>query len=172
MGFTGCVLVGRLAGQELPTDLDGEVLHRADLVHGWQRLTIDARPSRPTTVVRHLAAESGAPALLAIILDSDCADLHAVTPDETHVHTYLHPAVAAEYGAPGAGDPETSTAGLVSWAHAGGLTPQPAGVRAAIEATSTFVEDTLDGLLQALGLDPSTGPHRFQPQVRRRSALR
>ncbi len=92
------------------------------------------------------------PALAAFVLDSDCAAVEGLTPAGIRWEGCLHPEVAEAYGAP---EMPWEIESVLAWSAEAGLAADPGEVGTAIEARTTFAEDTLDGLLVALGV-PAT----------------
>ena len=153
MGYFGRIVVARstrpLAELAAVGDVDvlDEVVHDGD----WRVATLDGDLERGA--LRALVAETGAPALWAYVIDSDTADVTGLTPGGVSWHAYLHAETALRYGAPALADPVEDVVGTaLSWAAAAGLSPAASALGEALAADGTFVEDTLDELLDALGI--------------------
>jgi len=146
MGYFGRITVGRSS-----TAIDGvTVLEVSDLGGGWWWTQYDGNPEGG---LETLVAASGAPALWAYVIDSDCADVEGLTPSGVRWHTYLHPDMAADYDAPPLSEsPEEVLEQVLRWAAEAGLAADADTVRRALGATNVFVEETLEGLVVALGL--------------------
>ncbi|GAA2568904.1 hypothetical protein GCM10010435_48460 [Winogradskya consettensis] len=148
MGYTGRILVAR-TGKPFE---GANLLHEIDLGNGWRwaQLDGDARGA-----LAALVEESGRPALSAYVMDSDVADVEALSPSGSGWHTYLHPDTAAEFGAP---ELEESADEVLmqalAWAAEAGLIPDPEAIRALLTAHNTFAEETLRELVAALGINP------------------
>src|SRR5215218_2304814 len=99
MGYVGRKLIARSSTplSELLGIEPGQVLGELANADGWGSTQLD---NDLRDAVQRLVAETGAPALSAYILDSDTADVEALTPAGVSWHVYLHAATAREYGAP------------------------------------------------------------------------
>ncbi|GAA2525861.1 hypothetical protein [Winogradskya humida] len=159
MGYTGRILVARtgkpfedgnlLGGGNLFEG--GSLLDEIDLGSGWRwaQLDGDARGA-----LAALVAETGMPALWAYVMDSDVADVEALSPSGGGWHTYLHPDTAAEFGAPELDQSADEVLmRALAWSAEAGLVPDPEAVRALLTAHNTFAEETLGELLAALGIN-------------------
>jgi hypothetical protein len=154
MGFTGWVVVAR-ADQPLSQlgILEDEVLQEETLRDGWRSATLDGAGGKPMAILQALVAQTGAPALYAFFMDSDVADVSALTPQGVRWKTYLHEDAAMEYGAPPLAHPVQETVSLaVTWSSEAGLTPSPEAINAALTGHNVFAEESFDELLKALGL--------------------
>ncbi|GAA3340052.1 hypothetical protein GCM10020358_26160 [Amorphoplanes nipponensis] len=155
MGYSGHVLIAR---GERPLSESGvlapvQVLHESGYAGGWQRAQLDG--DLPGALDA-LLAQTGAPALVAYIMDSDLADVSAASPGGVRWRAYLHQETAEDYGAPALpqSTDEVVTQAL-AWAAEAGLAPDREAVRAALLAGHTFAEETLDELVEALGIGPA-----------------
>jgi hypothetical protein len=97
--------------------------------------------------------DTGEPALVAYVMDSDAAHVDGLGPAGVRWTVYLHPDLAAAFGAPSL----SQSAGeaveqALAWSAEAGLTADPAGVRTALSTRNTFVEEALTQLLTALGI--------------------
>lgn len=150
MGYSGRVVLAR--GERWAGDAD--VLSRTVFDGGWAAVTFDGDPRLP---LAGLVTLTGAPVLSAFVMDSDCADVMAASPNGASWHTYLHEDTALWYGAP---ELDQSAAEVVevaaAWAAEAGLTPDRGALAAALDGGEVFVEDTLDSLFAALGLVAKT----------------
>jgi hypothetical protein len=152
MGYTGRVLVARTrrSFDGSPIVAGAELLHERELGDGWWWAQFDGDPDG---ALRALVSETGAPVVSAFVIDSDCADVQGSTPSGVHWRTYLHPSTAQSYGAPAL--PQSTDQVIehaIAWSVEAGRTADPDGLREVLEARSDFAEDTLDDLLQALGV--------------------
>jgi hypothetical protein len=120
---------------------------------GWQVYHVDGAEPDLTAAVQALAAGTGAPAIAAYVLDSDCAIVRAATPDGVRWSAVLNPERAAEYGAP-ASSPDDVLARAVTWAQAARLDHNDDLLRQSVTSESTFAEDQVLALLEAF--TPST----------------
>jgi hypothetical protein len=109
-----------------------------------------------TVAVRALAAGTGAPAIAAYVLDSDCAIVRAATPDGASWSAVLNAERAAEYGAP-ASSPDDVLARAVTWDRAARLDHDDELIRRSVTSESTFAEDQFLALLEAF-TPSTTGP--------------
>src|SRR3982751_955369 len=97
MGYTGRILVARSPRPLSELAAVDEVLDEATYRGEWRSAQLDGDlPGALPTLV----AETGAPALSAFILDSDVADVEALSPGGVAWHVYLHGETAQSYGAP------------------------------------------------------------------------
>ncbi|GAB2624922.1 hypothetical protein Aab01nite_18850 [Paractinoplanes abujensis] len=148
MGFSGRILVARISEPYQGGDV--AVLWEDERAHGWRWVQLDGDVPG---ALEEVVAASGAPAIAAYVLDSDVADVEALTPSGRRFHTYLHPRTAAQFGAPALSQsPDEVLAAALGWSAEAGLVAEPAAVRAALEAHSVQAEDTLAGLIEALGI--------------------
>jgi hypothetical protein len=156
VGYSGYLVLGRAGGTlaDLPAvSAFGENLgDGARLEDGWQLLQVDAEEPDPDSAVAALVAATGHPALVAYVLDSDCAVVKASGPDGSRWSATLNPVVAEDYGAPPTGDLDTTVAAARAWSAAAGLTPSEADLRAALSEDATFAEDLCSRLLVGLGI--------------------
>jgi len=155
MGYTGRILVARSPRplSELAAVEADAVLHETTARGDWRSARLDGDLSEAAET---LVAETGAPALTAFILDSDIADVEALTPAGVAWHVYLHEATARGYGAPELPHTVDEVTGLaLAWSAEAGLTADPAAVRTALGAKNVFAEETFDELLVALGVSDS-----------------
>lgn len=162
MGFWGCLTVMR--GDDQPTGRwngPPELVARfaaqdppVPLGPGWYLLRSGGEPGDLDTEAAAMAAATAAPALIAFVLDSDCAVVHAATPRGLRWSAVLNPDLAEDYGAPPATPVDAAVAGAVAWASEAGLVADPGVLRAAMTDSDTFVEDLFDRLLRGLGLSP------------------
>jgi hypothetical protein len=155
MGYTGRILLARtgrsLAGS--PALGGADILDETEHGDGWWRAQLEGDPRG---AVAAPVTATGAPAVSAYVLDSDCADVEGRGPGGAHWHTYLHPETAAEFGAPDLDQPaDEVTRQAVAWSAEAGLTADAEAVRAVLGVHQVFVEDTLVDLLDALGVPRS-----------------
>lgn len=144
MGFTGRVVLAK--GDDWAGA--GQELSREEFDGGWVAVSFAGDPGLP---LKALVERTGAPALSAMVVDSDCADVTAATPGGLDWRAYLHETIALGYGAPEIERPAESS--VAAWAAEAGLAPERAAIAEALDARETFVEDTLHALFGALGLN-------------------
>ncbi|MEU5219983.1 hypothetical protein AB0G79_27855 [Streptomyces sp. NPDC020807] len=154
MGFSGTFLVARAdrpltelaavrAWEAVPTwwARDGD----------WQLLRAYPLSDPPSSLLR----ETGAPALVAHVVDSDFATIQAATPDGAPSwQCALPPGTARDYGLPEEwiGDPTEVTARATAWCRQAGVAPDPEALRAALTARADpLAEDLVLTLVDALG---------------------
>ncbi|MFG1605669.1 hypothetical protein [Actinoplanes sp. NPDC049265] len=146
MGYFGRILVG----QGIEPVPGVTVLDERELGGGWRWWQCDGDLPGGLDA---LVGRSGAPALWAYIVDSDLADVEALTPSGLRFRTYLHPEMAESYDAPPlAQSPEEVLDLARRWAAEAGLTPDDVALRSVLEAENTFAEATLGELVVALGI--------------------
>jgi hypothetical protein len=149
MGYSGGIYVAKA---ERPAAL-GElgVLWEKSFAGGWHELQFEGFPD--SALLPDVVTDTGTPALVAYVMDSDAAHVDGLSPDGVRWTVYLHPDVAAAFGAPSlAQSADEAVEQALAWSAEAGLTADPAGVRAALRARNTFVEETLSELLTALGI--------------------
>jgi hypothetical protein len=148
MGYTGRILVARTGGAYAGGDVP--VLWEDERGDGWRWIQLDGDARG---ALSDLVTATGMPVIAAFILDSDVADVEGLTPAGRGWHTYLHPHIAEEFGAPEL--PQSADevlAAALDWSAAAGLTADPGAVRGALEAQGVEVEDVLSDLVKALGV--------------------
>ena len=158
MGYSGRIVVARTEQRLAEVEaLRGiAVLDEKTYGDGWQSVQLDGDLR---TATHALVAQTQAPALSAYILDSDLADVSALTPGGVQWRAYLHEDAALELGAL-----ELDTARdevvrrALAWSAEAGLQASQAGLLAALDAHDTFAEETFDELLAALGLTIGSSP--------------
>jgi hypothetical protein len=154
MGFSGRIVVAR-ADKPLSElgILEGEVLEEETLRDGFRSVTLGGSPGRPEAVLKALVGHTAAPAIWAFVMDSDMADVSALTPQGVQWKTYLHEEAALEFGAPPLEHPvEEIARRAAAWSEEAGLTSSPDAITGALTADNVFVEETFSELLSALGL--------------------
>ncbi|MET8152374.1 hypothetical protein ACIBSW_01800 [Actinoplanes sp. NPDC049668] len=130
--------------------LGAEVLHEREFGAGWWSVQLDGDSPG---ALKGLVAATGAPAVSAFVLDSDCAEVEGLSPAGVSWRTYLHRDTAEGYGAPALEQSdEEITRQALAWSAEAGLAADPGALRDAFEATNVFAEETLDELLAALGI--------------------
>lgn len=148
MGFSGHIIVAR-TGSAYSGDA-APVLWEHERSDGWWWIQFDGDAPG---VLSELVSATGQPAITASVLDSDVAEVEALTPAGQSWRAYLHPDTAAAYEAPPL--PQTLdqiVESAIEWSAAAGLTPDAPAVRETLEATSTMVEDLFAELADALGV--------------------
>ncbi|MQS16151.1 hypothetical protein F7Q99_38745 [Streptomyces kaniharaensis] len=101
-----------------------------------------------------IATETGAPALVMYVHDSDVVSVEAASPGGLTWHCALSPEMARDYDVPEEwiGDPDEVTRQAVAWAEAAGLQPDPVAVRTTLEAEcDPLAEGLVLDLVHALG---------------------
>ncbi|PZF97166.1 hypothetical protein C1I93_12610 [Micromonospora endophytica] len=135
---------------ELPAVRGVAALEESVLRAGWRSAKLDGDPDG---VLPALVADTGAPVLTAYVLDSDLADVQALTPGGLSWRAYLHEETALEYGAPSPPYPRDEVLQrATAWAVEADLTATATALEAALDNQNVFVEDTFAELLDALGL--------------------
>jgi hypothetical protein len=149
VGYTGRILVARTGGG--PYSGGGApALFEDDRGGGWQWIQLDGDAPG---ALSELVAATSAPAISAYVLDSDVADVEALTPSGQRWRTYLHPEVAQSFGAPSLSEtPDEILRAALEWSDEAGLTPDADAVRQALAAHHVEAEDTFDELVGALGV--------------------
>jgi hypothetical protein len=139
---------------------EGDCFHPcADRAGGWRTLQIHrglATDDLPGWL-RGLVAVTGAPALLARVVDSDMCQVWGVAPSGASWTSFLDPVQAAEYDIPVPGPDEVrGNAGRIAgWAAEAGFTADRAALLSALTRRSDpFVEDLFFELVDACGLPP------------------
>jgi hypothetical protein len=149
VGYTGRILVARTGGGAYSGG-GAPALFEDDRGGGWQWIQLDGDPPG---VLNELVAATSAPAISAYVLDSDVADVEALTPSGQRWRTCLHPDVATRYGAPPVSQtPDEVLRAALEWSGQAGLTADAAAVRGALAAHRVEAEDTFDDLVTALGV--------------------
>lgn len=151
MGFSGRIVVARTGG---PYSGDAApVLFEQERAGGWRWIQLDG--SAPE-VLSELVTATNAPAISAYVLDSDLADVEALTPDGHRWRTYLHPEAAERFGAPLLSQTRDEVLqAALAWSRRAGLPANPDAVRDALAAHNVEAEETLDELVTALGVVPA-----------------
>ncbi|MGF1426642.1 hypothetical protein [Kitasatospora sp. LaBMicrA B282] len=101
-----------------------------------------------------IVTETGAPALVMYVHDSDVVAVEAAGPSGLTWHCVLSPEMARDYEVPEEqiGDPDEVTGNAVAWAEEAGLRPDPVAVRATLEAEcDPLAEGLVFDLVHALG---------------------
>lgn len=180
MGFWGSYVVARsaedLAESAPVAALGGEVAFARRRTDGWQVLAVSAAdPLAAAALLPAVIDMTGAPALVASVLDSDFARVSADSPSGTGWAAVLNRSAAAGYGFPvgvddvagleavpdefavefAAPDVAQTAASALRWAAEAGAVADPDAVLAALTAEATFVEDVLAQLGDALGVWPA-----------------
>jgi hypothetical protein len=151
VGFSGHIVIARTGGP-YPGDA-APVLFEQERAGGWRWIQFDG--SAPE-VLSELVTATNAPAVSAYVLDSDLADVEALSPDGERWRTYLHPEVAERFGAPPLSrTPDEVLRAALAWSRQAGLPADPDAVREALAAHNVEAEETLDELVTALGIAPA-----------------
>ena len=124
---------------------------------GWSQFQIAGRTPKLQLAVTDLVAATKGPALVAYVMDSDCAVLEGRSQNGNRWEGILNRKTCA--GMAGSDEDvlamyplDRCVSGAVEWAREAGLTPSEQLVKQALEADETFAEDALNRLLVALGL--------------------
>lgn len=158
MGYWGHLFVAR--SPRRLTDLReidafGQPEDEQELVGEWKLLRIAGNhpPDLQNALAPVVAATRG-PAIVAFVLDSDCAVMNGRTPSGVRWSGVLNRGLATSYdGVLEAYDtPDHGLSGLMQWAQEGGLSPTEGEVKDALNANGTFVEEVIDRLLVTLGI--------------------
>ena len=134
----------------------GQPDHERRLADDWSVLWIGREP--PADFQRALMPIVGAtrrPALVAHVLDSDCAPVAARAPSGLQWTAVLNRATAGasyEGVADGFETADRALAGALRWSREAGLTPGEEVLRRALTDDRTFAEDLFDQLLVGLGI--------------------
>jgi hypothetical protein len=158
MGYWGYLLVAR--SQRSLSRLSevrvfGQPEQEQDLVGDWKLLRVAGNePPDLHTALEPIVAATGAPALLAFVLDSDCAVIRGRGPAGAQWGTVLNRELALSYdGVLEAYDtPDHGLAGAMRWAGEAGLRLPESAVNDALHAKGTVVEEVLDRLLVTFGI--------------------
>ncbi|WP_199510881.1 hypothetical protein [Nucisporomicrobium flavum] len=143
MGYTGRILVAR-------TGPYPGALFEEERAGGWRWIQLDGDVPG---ALGELVAATGTPAVSAFVLDSDVADVEALTPGGQRWRTYLNPDVADRYGAPPLSmPPDEVLRAAVSWAAEAGLSADADAVREALGAHHVEAEEAFEDLITALGV--------------------
>jgi hypothetical protein len=152
MGFWGYVAAARTPDPAALGVAIGAVLSDDDLGGGWRLFQAEGKGD-PGRLARSIAERTGAPALAAFVLDSDCAILAAATGPGEARQIAVNPQLLEDYGPPEDEellDGAEAVAALVAWAEAAGFEPDPDAVAAALDADETFVEEKLTALAEVI----------------------
>lgn len=158
MGFWGSYLIARtdgpLAEHAAVTALGGDIDLTVGTGGGWQVVAVHAAdPTETGGALAALLASTGAPALAAIVADSDFASVTARSPGGADWDTVVNPQGAASYGFPIAPADDAVVAAAAAWAEeAVGSPSDPAALRTALLTENVFAEESLQQLGRALGV--------------------
>ncbi|MDQ6713256.1 MAG: hypothetical protein M3Z28_08735 [Candidatus Dormibacteraeota bacterium] len=158
MGFWGHLLLARdnrPLGTLREARAFGQPEHERRLDRGWSVLWVGREPPDLRSALTPVVAATRAPALVAYVLDSDCAAIEALTPSGLRWTGVLKPATAADsYEAVVAqyDGASTAVAGAIRWSREAGLTPSEADLRKALTDEPDFAEEAFDQLLVGLGV--------------------
>ncbi|KIQ64954.1 hypothetical protein TR51_12805 [Kitasatospora griseola] len=122
---------------------------------GWQTLQIHhGLPGDSLRPFRQLADSTGAPVLIARVMDSDVCEVVGLAPSGARWSTYLDPAMAADYGFP---EPPPGAAGHITrWAAEAGCTADPIALAEVLaKRADSLVDDLIFDLIDACGFPPS-----------------
>lgn len=164
MGFTGDFVLARSDQplRELPMFASGCTDGDLDCVSscwprpgGWQTLQIhhgvrdDSLPA-----FQGLVAATGAPILIANVMDSDVCQVRGLAPSGARWSTFLDPVMAADYGIP---EPSPGTAEYITrWAAEAGFTADADALAYVLtKRAHPFVEDLVHELIDSSGFPPS-----------------
>ncbi|MGW7140839.1 hypothetical protein [Streptomyces xanthophaeus] len=150
MGYWGWIVVakGDSALVEHPAvTADGRVGVLHAYVRGdWREIWLDGGCGRPGAAAQAVARVTGAPAMVVVVADEDCAVLHAAAPAGAPWTGVFQESAALEYEAVPPGYVRArAVSGAMAWAAEAGLTADAAGAEAA------FADGWYTDLLTALG---------------------
>lgn len=163
MGYWGFLIaaksdddLGRLAEQE---PFGGDYLKVEPLGGGWQHAWVAGAEEDPDmhAGISAIANATGAPAIIAYILDSDCGPVVATTPaGDTWTGTLAKSTAMSNYQMPDDGiSPDTATDTLIRWGEVAGLTPHRATLLEALAPDAIGPEHLFTLLLEGLGITPA-----------------
>ncbi|HEY9286867.1 MAG TPA: hypothetical protein VIT43_02475 [Candidatus Dormibacteraeota bacterium] len=133
----------------------GEPEDERRLIEDWSLLRAGHEPPDLRTALASVVQATRMPALVAYVLDSDCAVLEAQTPAGLRWTAVLNRATAeASYEgvADGVLPVDQVMAGAIGWANEAGLKPDQQMLSRALTEQAVFVEDLFDELLVGLGI--------------------
>ncbi|MEY9849714.1 hypothetical protein [Streptacidiphilus sp. MAP5-3] len=122
---------------------------------GWQTVQIHhGVRDYALPAFQNLVAATGAPILIAKVMDSDVCEVRGLAPSGARWSTFLDPVMAAEYDIP---EPPPGAADLIEkWAQEAGFTPDPTRLREVlVKRADPFVEDLIFELIDSCGFPPS-----------------
>ena len=162
VGFWGHLLLARHPGPlgELKeASAFGNPEHERRLEQDWSVLWVGHEPPDLQTALTPVVSATRAPALVAYVLDSDCATIEAQAPSGLRWTGVLKPAMAAD-GYEGVAaqydGANQAVAGAIRWSREAGLTPSEADLRKALTEEPVFAEEAFDQLLIGLGVPGAT----------------
>ncbi|MFJ5921450.1 hypothetical protein ACIQF6_02460 [Kitasatospora sp. NPDC092948] len=121
---------------------------------GWQTLQIHhGLRSDSLQPYRQLVETTGAPVLLANVMDSDVCEVVGLAPSGARWSTMLDPVMAADYGIP---EPEPGAAEHIArWAAEAGFAADPVALAdVLVKRADPFVEELIFDLIDACGFPP------------------
>ncbi|MEY9963470.1 hypothetical protein ABIA33_001503 [Streptacidiphilus sp. MAP12-16] len=122
---------------------------------GWQTLQVHHGVRDDSLAAfQGLVEATGAPILIANVMDSDVCQVRGLDPSGAVWSTFLDPAMAAEYGAP---EPAPGAAEHIQrWAAAAGFSADPRALADVLaKRAHPFVEDLVFELIDSCGFPPS-----------------
>jgi hypothetical protein len=158
VGFWGTFVVGRpstpLADHPLIASLGGEVEPMENDAPGWQSVSVHgADPAASAALLDALVADTGAPALLAVVVDSDFAHIDALATNGARWASLINRECAADYGIQDGRTETDAAADAVVWAASAGITvANPAALAVVLGGDHTFAEEGFADLAGALGV--------------------
>ena len=121
--------------------------------NGWRLHRRDGDGGDLRGAIVALSQASGQPALVAYVIDSDCAQVEAAAPNGATWSAMLNPEVAVEsYEAPEPPDPEVVIEAASAWAGEAELSLDRAQLRSVLTAEFEFAEEAFAALLAGLGI--------------------
>ena len=157
MGYWGHIVVAR--NRRPLSDLAqvrvfGTPDHEQPLTGDWKKLWVMGNhPPDLGAALRPVVGATHAPALVAFILDSDCAVVRGTSPAGAAWGSVINRRTAEAYdGILEYDTPDHGLSGSLKWGREAGMTPTEPAVRDALNGNGTFAEDQLDQLLSALGI--------------------
>ena len=164
MGFTGDFILARNDQplRELAFFVSGCVQGDLDCVFtcwprpgGWQTLQIGHGVRDDSlSAFQGLVEVTGAPILIANVMDSDVCQVRGLAPSGARWSTFLDPVKAADYGIP---EPAPGAAEhITQWAAEAGFTADPDALADVLtKRADPFVEDLVHELIDSCGFPPS-----------------
>ncbi|MFJ8439532.1 hypothetical protein [Kitasatospora griseola] len=120
----------------------------------WQTLQIHHGLRGGSLRPRQLLDTTGAPVLIARVMDSDVCEVVGLAPSGAQWSTFLDPAMAADYGIP---EPPPGAAGHITrWAAEAGFAADPVALAEVLaKGADSLVDDLVFELIDACGFPPS-----------------
>jgi hypothetical protein len=171
MGFSGDFVLARserpllelaaFGADDVCGACGGACVHRCDArPGGWQTVQFghELLTESRRRWLRELVAQTGAPALVALVFDSDVCQVWGESPSGASWTVFLDPVMAADYDIPIPGPEQVREAAgrIVAWAaEAGFAADRDALLGVLSRRADPFVEDLFFALIDACGLPPA-----------------